>query len=92
MTKAPELGTSPTAAHQPSETFKRAEGHPRAPSTTSTAGRSVLSVGPTVVVRAIRGPSVAVPFDVEREIARRENREANRGERDNPSGPTDNSL
>jgi hypothetical protein len=91
MTEPPERSISPTAARQPSETFKRAEGFPDAPSSTSTAGRSVLSVGPTVVVRAIRGPSVAVPFDVEREIARRENREANRGERDSPSGPTDNS-
>ena len=81
MTKAKDTTFSTTAVEQPTGAFKpagQARGTP--PRVSTSTGRSTLPRGPTVVVRAV--PSVTVPFDVDRETTRRENREANRGERD----------
>ncbi len=89
MTSLPKAGASTTASTQPTQPFQEAQLlPPRLPS--ASTGRSVLTTGPTVVVRAVRGPSVTIPFDVNREVVRRENREANQSDRDQ-SATTDTS-
>ena len=43
----------------------------------STVVQSVLSDGATIVIRTLRAQTVTIPFDVEGELAKRANREAN---------------
>jgi hypothetical protein len=75
----PDPSKTSTSAPQPATSYTKADSWNGVPRATTSTGTSVLHDKQTVVVRALRGPSVTIPFDVDREAARRLNREANRG-------------
>lgn len=58
--------------------YRTAERYAATPVSSSSTGRSVLNESRTIVIRAVTGSSVTVPYNVDQEMARRANRSANR--------------
>lgn len=76
----PSTEPSSTAPAQEPVAFQKAnqdQCRVESQASSSSTGLSILSVTQTIVVRALRGPSVTVPFNVDQELSRRANRNAN---------------